>query len=133
MRKENICRRYCEKTGDCLLDKIESEMPLEDDYEIVEDLKVAMPSRAKAFKLVLKDARERLDEEFEQWGDVIQDKRQREVPITVDDYDFETTDETFIWSDSIVCSKATANLGPYVISTEIHLTGMRTSVELLDN
>ena len=132
MKKENACRRYCEKTGECLLDKIESESPI-DDYELVEELMVAMPKRAKAFNLVLRDAQERLEEEFEKEMEPIHYKRRMGIPITDDDFDVETTDETFIWSDSIECSKATANVGPYAISTVIHLTGLKTKVELLDS
>ena len=85
MRKENVCRRYCEKTDECLLNKIEFD-PI-DDYEIVEDLKVAMPSRVKAFNLVVKDARERLEEEFELEMEKVHLKRQKGIPITDEDYD----------------------------------------------
>jgi hypothetical protein len=108
MKNESIqCRRYCEKTGECLLDKIDSWPLGVDELVIVEDLKVVFPRRAKAFQLVENDAKERMSEEF------------------CESYDYK--EETFIWSDSVDCSKSVL-LGKYGISTEIRLDDTRTTV-----
>lgn len=108
MKKEDMqCKKFCEKTGECILDKIESLPVSMDEYEIVEDLKVAFPSRAKAFRLVKNDARERMGQEFWESGDF--------------------KEETFVWSDSVDCAKSVV-LGNYAISTEIRLDDMHSSV-----
>lgn len=132
MSESSSCINYCQKTGECLLDKIEYQSVDFDEYEIVTDLKVAYPKRAKAFDLFAADTQERLSEEF--WsntGEVIAEmnaEMESDQDEFDDDFVMEKHQEAFAWSDSIECSKAVSYVGPFAITTEIRLDDLHTDV-----